>query len=90
MMYPAIDTDITAAGFVAVRLPANHSCSAFSLWTADDTNWIKSISSDGAGPIPVTIPLSLEIPHGSDATGTILCYAKGTSSTKLVGEITKR
>ena len=89
MMYPSINAAITTGGFVAVRLPANHMCSAFGLWTEDGENWIKSVNSDGSDPITVTIPLALQIVHPKEAAGAILCYAKGTSATNLVGEITK-
>lgn len=94
-IYEGISEGITAAGFVAVRLPIGQICKSFSLWTADGAAWIYSHNSDGDTPILVTsdgtkgFPLSLEIMHGrSDALGNILCYAKGTSSTTLVGLIT--
>lgn len=99
MMYPSINTGTlgtSAAAVTEVRLPINHGCTSFSLWTEDGENWQKALASSGADVITVTTPLSLEIPHpptytsGGATTGTLLCYALGTvSGQTLVGEITK-
>ena len=96
MSYEAIKEAITTAGFVAVRLPAKQNCSEFSLWTEDGTKWVYSHNSDGDTPITVTadgtscLPLALSIYHGIDvSTGNVLCYAKGTTSTNIVGLVTK-
>jgi len=91
MMYNDILTAIdTSATFVPVRLPANEGCQSFSLWTEDKADWYKANDAAGTNAIKVTIALSPEIPHSPSAAGTILCYAKGTSATNLVGIITKR
>jgi len=95
MTYPAIVTDIDTSGFVAVRLPANHMCQAFSLWTEDGAAWVYSHNAAGDRPITITadgvtgLALALNIIHQKDSAGAILCYAKGTTDTNLVGLITK-
>lgn len=92
----AIKQGITAAGFVPVRLPANQVCNALSLWTEDGAKWIYSHNAAGDTAIEITVdgtsgfPLSLsEVLSRADSAGAIICYAKGSSSTNLVGLITK-
>jgi len=95
LIFPPIEQAITAGGYVAVRLPANYGCDSFSLWTEDGTAWYIAYESDGSDAILVTtdgtngFPFSMDKKHPGDAAGTILCYAKGTSSTNLVGLITQ-
>ena len=91
-----IFTNITAAGFVAVRLPAGHSCNSYSLWTEDGTAWIRShnaagdvevlVTTDGTNGFPISINETLGT---NDPLGAIVCYAKGTSTTNLSGVITQ-
>ena len=91
MMYEDINTAITTAEtFVPVRLPANHGCKSFSLWTEDETPWYKANSAAGTGAIKVITPVNIEMVHSPSSDGTILCYAKGTTATNLVGFITKQ
>ena len=86
-----INTSISASGFVAVRLPANVRCTAYSLWTEDGAKWEFATESDGSDAIDVTsdgtnvLPIAVSLPFGASAAGTIICYAKGTSTTNLVG-----
>ena len=93
-MFENIKTAITAAGFVAVRLPSNQKCSSVSLWTEDGSLWERSFAADGTNSIKVTsdgtggMPFSIDQPYGASAVGTIVCYAKGSASTNLVGIIT--
>jgi len=93
-MYENIKTAITAAGFVPVRLPANQKCSSYSLWTEDGAIWERSFAADGTGSIKVTgdgtkgMAININQQYGASIPGTIVCYAKGTSSTNLVGIIT--
>jgi len=90
----AIKTGITTSGFVPVRLPVNQGCSTYSLWTEDGAYWIYSHNSAGDTPIKVTsdgsASLSVSISNivPPDSAGAIICYAKGSSSTNLVGLIT--
>ncbi len=91
MIDPTITVGITTGGFTALRLPANVGCSCFSIWTEDAAAY--ELSSDSAGAdaitVPAGLPFSIEKGHVGSVAGTILCYAKGTSSTNLVGIITK-
>ena len=95
LIFPPIEQAITAGGYVAVRLPANYGCKSFSLWTEDGAAYYIAYESDGSDAILVTtdgtngFPFSMDKSHPGDAAGTILCYAKGTSSTNLVGLITQ-
>ncbi len=91
MIHPTINQAISTDDYVAVRLPANCSCRTFSLWTEDSKSY--EISSDSTGSDAITVPdgfpLAIAQGHSKDAAGAILCYAKGTTSTNLVGLITK-
>ena len=88
MIYPTISQAIDTSAFVAVALPTGHNCSSFSLWTEDAAAYLISSVSDGADAItvPASLPLTISQPYGKDS---VLCYAKGTSATNLVGLITK-
>jgi len=93
-MYENIKTAITATDFVPVRLPANQKCSSVSLWTEDGSYWERSFVADGTGSIKVTsdgtagMAVNINQEYGASAVGTIVCYAKGSASTNLVGIIT--
>jgi len=92
-MRGTISTDITAAGYTPVRLPAMTGCNAFSLWTLDGATWYYATKSDGSDGVLVTdgstgFPLAISEAYGKSTAGTIVCYAKGTTSTKLTGIIT--
>lgn len=78
---------ITTGGYVAVRLPANVSCTSFSLWTEDAASYYIAKESDGSDAIivPEGMAFSMDEKVHADSAGAILCYAKGTSSTNLVG-----
>ena len=91
MIFPPITQAITTADFVPVRLPANCSCRSFSLWTEDKTSYEISNLANGSNAVivPDGFPLGLTIGHAKSAAGTIICYAKGTSSTNLVGLVTR-
>jgi len=91
MIFPTISQAITTGGFVAVRLAANCSCVSFSLWTEDGATYEISSESDGSDAINIVdgFPLSMIKPHAKEAAGAILCYAKGSTSTNLVGLVTK-
>ena len=90
-----ISQAVTTAGYVAVRLPVDTGCTSWSISTEDGAAiWISSDSagadgvkwtSDGSAIIPFGYPQVLP----PDAAGTILFYAKGTSSTNVVGLFTK-
>jgi len=97
LIYPPIKQAITtSATYVAVRLPAGHSCSSFSLWTEDGSSYYFGSLADGSDAVLVTsdwtggLPFSYAQNLAPDAAGTILGYAKGTTSTNLVGFITKQ
>lgn len=91
-MYPPIKKAITAAAYVEVTLPATHECQAYSLWTEDGAAFYMSSDGSADNGILVTtdgtngFAVSLNEVLGK---GQRLCYAKGTSSTNLVGLITK-
>jgi hypothetical protein len=96
MINQNIKEEITAAAYTAINLPANTGCSGFSLWTEDGAPYYIASTSDGVlDGIKVTsdgtkvLPLTLSHAEGKAATGTILCYAKGTSTTNLVGVTVK-
>jgi hypothetical protein len=92
-MYKPIKQAIDTSGFVAVSLPTGHGCAAYSLWTEDGKKYEVSDVSDGTGSIVVTsdgtagMALSIEEVRGK---GAVICYAKGSSNTNLVGIITKQ
>jgi len=96
LIYPPIKQPITtAATYVAVRLPAGHSCTSFSLWTEDGSAYYFGSLADGSDSVLVTsngssgLPFSYGQALSKDPAGTILGYAKGTTATNLVGFITK-
>lgn len=87
---PTISQAITTSGYVAVRLPADYSCEAYFVWTEDESDFYMASESDGSDGVLVPggkFGTSTRI-FGS-AAGTILFYAKGTSSTNLVGAFNK-
>ena len=89
----AITTDAT---YVAVRLPAGHSCTAFSLWTEDGSAYYFGSLPDGSDAVLVTsdgtsgLPFLYSQALGKDDDGAILGYAKGTAATNLVGFFVKQ
>jgi hypothetical protein len=92
-MRGTISTSISTSGYVAVRLPANVGCNTFSLWTLDGATWYYATKSDGSDGILVTdgsvgFPLTIAESYSKSAAGTIICYAKGTTSTFLTGIVT--
>ncbi len=91
MIYPPIDETLTTSTWTAIRLPAGFGCQEFSLWTEDSTEWYISSESDGSDEItvPANLPISLSKAHPKNTSGAILCYAKGTTTSKLVGLITR-
>ncbi len=91
MIYTPIKQAITPGSYVAVRLPTNCSCSAFSLWSEDGASYSISSLSDGSDAITVPngFPLSVDQSLGKKIPGAIICYARGTTSTNLVGLITR-
>lgn len=91
MINPPIKQAITDAGFVPVSLQAGGSCTAFSLWTEDRADYYLSSLEDGSNAIivPNGFPLSINQKEPRSKTGRIICYAKGTTATNLVGLITK-
>ena len=92
MIYPPIKVAITADGFVPIPLPTGHGSAAWGLWTADGSAWEISSKSDGSDAIPVTVGDSKGLPIGAAQVSppdALICYAKGTTSTDLVGLITK-
>ena len=96
-MIGTIKDAVTSGGYTAVRLPANQGCSSYTIWTADGTAFEVATVSAGtdavlvAEPTDVTkgFPLVVNQPYGADPAGKIVCYAKGTASTDVVGIITQ-
>jgi len=87
-----ISKAITAAGYVAVRLPALTSASAYSLWTEDGASWYYATVAAGTDGVLVTtgssgFPVSITENLEKLTAGALVCYAKGTTSTNLVGII---
>ena len=86
-----ISQEITTAGYVAIRLPANVQAKSWALWTEDGSKWEYATESDGSNAIDVTndgtggMPISVNSSRGETAAGAIICYAKGTATTNLVG-----
>jgi hypothetical protein len=95
MINVPIKEEITAAGYTPINLPVNTACSSFSLWTEDGAPWYIASVSAGTDGIKVTVdgtkgmPIALSHTEPKSSSGTIICYAKGTTSTNLVGVITK-
>ncbi len=91
MINPPITVGITTGGFTALRLPVNTGCTCFSMWTEDSADYeIASVSDGGdAVTVPGGFPFTIEKAHVGSVAGTILCYARGTSSTNLAGLIIK-
>ena len=93
-MRGTISTDISVAlGYVPVRLPAMTSCTAFGLWTLDGAPWYYATKVDGADGVLVTngttgFQLFINEAYGKLTAGSIVCYAKGTTTTKLTGIVT--
>jgi len=84
-----ISQAITSSGYVAVRLPVETGCEAFSLWTEDGSGFYIASKPNGSDGIllPDGMAFSLTQRFYSNANGAILCYAKGTTSTNIVGLI---
>ena len=87
-----ISQEITTADYVAVRLPANANCESFAIWTEDGSGFY--IASVVAGTDGVLVPEDTAISvhqqfSSTSSTGAIIFYAKGTTTTNLVGIITQ-
>ena len=87
LIFTPISQAITTGGYVAVRLPVNQSCTSYSLWTEDGASYYIAKESDGSDAIiiPDGLAFSMEQRINTEPAGAILCYAKGTTSTNLVG-----
>ena len=87
LIEPTISSPITTAGYTAVRLPANMSCTSFSVWTEDGSAYYIASQSNGSDGIltPDEPIYNSDQKHGKSTAGTILFYAKGTTSTNIVG-----
>lgn len=91
-MYTPIKQAITAGGYVAVTLPSGNGCKSYSLWTEDGAAFYIAKATDGSDGILVTTDgtacMAIAVEE-TRAPGATICYAKGTSTTNLVGIITK-
>jgi hypothetical protein len=84
---PPIGQDITTTGYVAVRLPAGYGCSSYGLVAYDGAAYYIASKSDGSdGELyPAGFRFTSNEKYSASNEGTVICYAKGTTSTRIVG-----
>ena len=84
---PPIGTAISSAGYVAVTLPAGWSCTSYGITTADGSAYYIAQKADGSDGelFPEGFGYSIDEKVQGSTTGGILCYVKGTTTTRIVG-----